>query len=124
MGAGRPGILICFGVASTFRVAAPLPDPPAPVQLKLYACAPGWLGVTATEPLVDWFPVHAPEAVQLVALVDDQVSVAAAPAITLAVLNVTETVGACTAGAAGPPVPPPQACNDPTTIVTIAAILQ
>jgi hypothetical protein len=44
-------------------------------------------------PLVDWPPVHPSEAVQLVALVDVQVSVEALPITTVVGLAVSVTVG-------------------------------
>ena len=48
----------------------------------------------ATEPLGASVPDHAPDAVQLVALVVDQVSVLALPLVTVLGLAVRETVGA------------------------------
>ena len=45
-------------------------------------------------PLVAFAPVHAPEAVQLVALVLDHVRVEALPAVTVVGLAVRATVGA------------------------------
>jgi hypothetical protein len=50
-------------------------------------------GVSAAVPLVASLPLHDPLAVQLVALVEDQVSVELAPRIMLVGLAVSVTVG-------------------------------
>lgn len=69
--------------------------PPVPVQINVK------LVVAASEPvevlpLVAWLPLHPPEAVQVVALVELQVSVEAPPIGTLFGLAVRVTVGAGT----------------------------
>jgi len=73
------------------------------------------VAVTLVEPEVAWVPLHAPDAVQLVASVDDQVSVLLAPAATVAGLALMDTVGAgvtTTGGVAPlPEEPPPQAAS-------------
>ena len=50
------------------------------------------------DPLVDMLPDQPPDAVQVVALVDDQVSVELAPLVTVLGLAVNLTVGAGAAG--------------------------
>lgn len=67
-----------------------VPPPPAHVRVKSVAAlnAPvDWL------PLVALLPLQPPEAVQLVALVELQFSVAALPATTLVELAVNDNVG-------------------------------
>jgi hypothetical protein len=92
----------------TVTVAAALPVPPAPVQARVNVL------VIVSAPL-DWLPeivlvpVHAPEATQDVASVDDQVRVEELPLATDVGLAVRDTVG--TAGvtvtvAEALPVPP------------------
>jgi len=67
--------------------------PVAPVQFSEYVVVAE--GVTLSEPEVAWVPVQpvAPEAVQLVALVVDQVSIDELPATTLAGVAANVTVG-------------------------------
>jgi hypothetical protein len=62
-----------------FTTLVPLAPLPAPEQLRLYAAVPAALGVTLKVPLVFWVPLQAPLAVQEVAFVDDQLSVALWP---------------------------------------------
>jgi hypothetical protein len=50
-------------------------------------------GVSVAVPLVDSLPLHDPLAVQLVAFVEDQVSIELAPTVMLVGLAVTVTVG-------------------------------
>ena len=77
----------------TVTVAAALPVPPAPVQARVNVL------VIVSAPL-DWLPeivlvpVHAPEATQEVASVEDQVRVEDAPLVADAGLAVSDTVGA------------------------------
>src|SRR5258706_10011677 len=77
----------------TVTVAEALPDPPGPVQER------GNVPVLVRAPL-DWLPevvlvpVHAPEATQDVASVEDQLRVEDAPLATDAGLAVSDTVGA------------------------------
>jgi hypothetical protein len=65
--------------------------PAAPVQAKVYVLDDVNAPVDC-EPAVDLAPLHAPLAVQLVALVDDHVSMLVPPAATLVGLAVNETV--------------------------------
>ncbi len=69
-----------------------LPLPPAPVQVRVYVVLV--VGETDWVPEVAFVPVQPPEAVQLVALVDDQVSVDDCPDVTEVGEAVRETVGA------------------------------
>jgi hypothetical protein len=88
------------GRGSTVTVAEALALPPEPVQvrenvLELVNAPLDWL------PEVALLPVHAPDAVQEVALVDDQVSVEDAPLATEVGFAASETVG--TGGGGGMP---------------------
>ena len=65
---------------------------------------PAAAGVSAAEPLVFWVPLHAPLAVQDVALVELQVKVVLLPSVTLLGEAVTLTVGAAAFGALPPPL--------------------
>ena len=58
-----------------------LPLGPAQVSVKVEIDE---IGPVPAVPLVGWTPLHAPLAVQLVALVDDHVSVDEAPLVTMA----------------------------------------
>ena len=87
VGAGGGG-----GMPDTMTVTEALVLPPGPVQVRekllLALSAPvDWL------PEVVLLPDHAPEAVQEVALVDDQVSVEDAPLATEVGFAVSDTVG-------------------------------
>jgi hypothetical protein len=62
-----------------FATLVPLAPLSAPEQLSMYAEVPAELGVTCKVPLVFWVPLQAPLAVQDVAFVDDQVSMALWP---------------------------------------------
>ena len=62
----------------TVTVADCEADPPAPVQVSVYLVVAESAGVAA-EPLTGSEPLHPPEAVQEVALVDDQLKVEVAP---------------------------------------------
>jgi hypothetical protein len=85
-------------------------EPPAPVQAKVYLVAVVSFAVLC-EPIVACVPLQPPEAVHEVALVDDQLSIDAAPLVTVLGAAarvtdgagvVTETVADC---AALPPAP-------------------
>jgi hypothetical protein len=94
----------------TVNVAAPLPVPPAPVQLNEYCGEPVAVGVTVAVPLVAFVPVHAPLAVHDVAFVLDHVSVEDWPSAIDVGLSETVAVGTgvVTVSVAAPlPVPPP-----------------
>jgi hypothetical protein len=69
------------------------PVPPAPVQLNMNVL-PVVSALVESEPEVASAPDHAPLAVQLVALVDDQVRVLEPPLVTLVGLALIVTVGA------------------------------
>lgn len=64
----------------TVTVADCAAEPPAPVQVSVYLVVAESAGVAA-EPLVGSEPLHPPEAVQEVALVEDQVKVDVAPVL-------------------------------------------
>jgi hypothetical protein len=53
-----------------------LPAPEAPEHVRVNVLLPAPLGVTDSVPLVACVPLHPPLALQVLALVDDQVSVA------------------------------------------------
>lgn len=72
------------------------------MQLKVYVTFPAAVGVTGCVPLVFCVPVHPPLAVQLLALVVDQVKAALWPNVI--VVGATENV---TVGASGGPMLPP-----------------
>lgn len=69
------GVQTCCGRADT--VTELLVVPPGPVQDKVYVRFAVKFPVLC-EPEIAFAPVHPPEAVQLVALVDDHVSIAEA----------------------------------------------
>jgi hypothetical protein len=98
----------------TVTVAEPLPIPPAPVQarvnvLVLVSASLGWL------PEIVLVLVHAPEAAQAVASVEDQLRVEDSPLVTDCGLAAIDTVGAGggveAAGADSGWSAPPQAAN-------------
>jgi len=66
--------------------------PPAPVHERLKVDVAG-KGPVDSDPPVARLPLHAPDAVQPVALVDDHVSVADPPTVTDVGLAVSDTVG-------------------------------
>jgi len=68
-------------------------EPPAPVQVSVYVVVAVSVAV-ANEPLTGSEPLQPPEAVQEVALVEDQVSVDAAPLLTVLGLAARVTAGA------------------------------
>lgn len=67
--------------------------PPGPVQLSVNVDVESIAAVVVL-PLVACGPLHAPDAVQVAALVDDHVRVAASPLETTPGLEVIDTVGA------------------------------
>ena len=96
------------GVTDTVADCAALPPAPVQVNVKVELALRAPLGA---EPLVVLLPLHAPDAVQAVALVEDQVNVALLPlmtvlgfadSVTVGTGCVTDTVADC---AALPPVP-------------------
>ena len=74
-------------------------EPPAPVQVRVIVA--GLLRENVSEPLVALEPDQPPEAVQLLASVDDHVSVMFSPFLRLVGLVFSVTVGAVVAGGAG-----------------------
>ena len=70
-----------------------LPEPPAPVQVKVKLLLEFVSGAVLAEPEVARVPLQAPVAVQEVASVDDQLRLAAAPLATLVGLALRLTVG-------------------------------
>ncbi len=84
-------------------VALAVPLPPLPVQVRVKVAALVSAPVDSL-PAVARVPLQAPLAVQEVAWVEDQVSVVAAPLVTLPTAAVRVTLGG---GAGVPPLPPP-----------------
>jgi hypothetical protein len=70
-----------------------LPDPPAPVQIKVYVWTPAVVGATLVLPLLACVPLQAPLAAHDVALVLDHVNVALPPTAILDGVATNETVG-------------------------------
>ena len=66
----------------------------APEQVSVYEAVPAAVGVTVSVPLVGCVPLQAPLAVQDVAFVEDQVSVALCPSVIDVGLIERVTVGA------------------------------
>ncbi len=87
-------VRVMVGAPATATVAAALSLPPVPEQVRLYVVLP--VGETLCVPLVLLAPVHPPLAVQLVALVVDQVRVLLWPVAMVSGLAVSVTVGAGT----------------------------
>jgi hypothetical protein len=81
------------GGADTDTVTDCDAEPPVPVQVSVYLVAAVRADVF-WEPLVASLPLHPPEAVQEVALVDDQVNVDVAPLVTVLGLAAKVTAGA------------------------------
>jgi hypothetical protein len=77
----------------TVTVAVALPVPPSPLQLNVNELFAAVRAPVLAEPLVARPPDQAPEAVQLVAFVDDHVSELLPPLLTLVGLAVKATVG-------------------------------
>jgi hypothetical protein len=93
------------GAAETVTVADCVAEPPAPVHVSVNFVAAVRADVDI-EPLIARLPPQPPDAIQDVALVDDQVNVDAAPLLTVLGLaerltagaaRVTETVAVCVA---------------------------
>ena len=81
------------GGAETLIVADCDAKPPAPVQVRINFVVAVRAGVVC-EPADDSEPLQPPEAVQAVALVDDQLSAEVAPLLTVAGFAVRVTAGA------------------------------
>jgi hypothetical protein len=104
-------LIVALGVGAETETVTDWPaEPPGPVQVSVYLVV-AVSGEVVCEPLVASVPVQPPDAVQAVALVEDQVSEAVAPLFTVLGLAekvtagagvVTETVAVCSAL---PPLP-------------------
>lgn len=96
---------------TTVAVLVAEAEPPAPAQDKLNVVVPV-SGPEDSLPLVAFWPVQPPDAVQFVALIDDQVIRVAADALTVEGFTATVTLGPGAIGGieAGDP-PPPQAVS-------------
>ncbi|OGM78607.1 hypothetical protein A2197_02860 [Candidatus Woesebacteria bacterium RIFOXYA1_FULL_48_16] len=77
--------------AVTLTVVDWLAVPPVPVQVNVYIVVA--VGETVCDPEVAFVPDHAPDAVQTVALAEDQERVEALPEVTEVGLAEIETVG-------------------------------
>jgi hypothetical protein len=84
-------LTVGLGMIVTLAVAAIVP--PEPVQASVYVAAAVMIAGVSV-PLIARPPDHPPDAVQLEALVEDQVSVVAVPLITLVGVAARLTVGA------------------------------
>lgn len=85
-----------FGVV-TFTDTVPVAAPPLPVHVRLYVALADSAPVDC-EPDVDLVPDQSPEAVQVVALVEDQLKLDEPPELTFVGLALSETVGGCRVG--------------------------
>lgn len=92
------GVAVRFSVGSgvgavTVTVTSLEADPPAPLQVNVNVVV--WLSAAVIcDPLIAFAPVHPPLAEQLVALVEDQVSVDVPPCAICTGFADSETVGA------------------------------
>ena len=82
-------VAACVTVTVTFSLA----EPPVPVQVRVYV-VDAWRAAVDDEPLVPRVPDQPPDAVQEVALVEDQVSVDLPPLATLVGLALNVMLGA------------------------------
>jgi hypothetical protein len=90
---GLAAIETLGGAADTVTVADCDAEPPAPVQVRVNFVVAVSVGVVS-EPAVASEPLQPPEAVQAVALVDDQVRADVAPLFTVVGFAVKVTAGA------------------------------
>jgi hypothetical protein len=81
------------GGAETLTVADCAAEPPVPVQVRVNFVVAVRAGVVC-EPAVASEPLQPPDAVQAVALVDDQVNAEVAPLLTVGGVAVRVTAGA------------------------------
>lgn len=88
-----PGSTLSEEAGLIVRVAARVVVPPLPVQARPKVNVPGGVGVKLWEPAVGRAPLQAPLAVQPVAFVDDQLTVAVCPITMLAGSTVMVTAG-------------------------------
>jgi hypothetical protein len=84
--------------ADTLTVTDRLALPPEPVQVSVYVVV-ALSALVLQLPLVDSLPVHPPEALQLVALLEDQLSMEVDPLLTVVGVADKATVGAGATGA-------------------------
>ena len=77
----------------TSRAAVATKPPPGPLQVRVYVAVPAALGVTIVVPLVFCAPLQPLLAAQLVAFVDDQLSVALCPSVMEVGITEIFTVG-------------------------------
>jgi hypothetical protein len=94
------------GVASVTVVLADTGAPPLLLQASAYVVA-AEIGPTCWVPEVAREPLHPFEAVQVVAFVEDQLSVTVPPGPTVFGVADSVTVGVATGGGLLPPPPPP-----------------
>ncbi len=110
VGAAHARVAVPVVACVTLTVVLCDAEPPAPVQTKVYLVAAVSAAVRC-EPLIGSLPLQPPEAVHVVALFDDQLSVDAAPLVTVlgAAVRVTDGAGVVTETvadcAALPPAP-------------------
>jgi hypothetical protein len=117
-------------VAETVTAAEAVAEPPAPVQASVYVDTPVPAGEMFWVPVVASLPLHAPLAVQAVALALDHVNVALPPAVRWVGDAASVTVGTGTdlvedtdvlPADAGPSSPPPHALRAALTLSTSSA---
>jgi hypothetical protein len=125
-GGGGGGVVTAVTVTVVLAAAGVVPLAPEQVNVNVLVALNA---AVTTLPPVDCAPLHAPVAVQAVALVEDQVSVVVPPVVTLVGLALSETVGEDAGGvdAGGvleePPEfpPPPQAASSRPALSTVPA---
>jgi hypothetical protein len=128
VGAAGGGGGVVAAVTVTVVLAAAGVVPLAPEQVNVNVLVALNAAVT-TLPPVDCAPLHPPDAVHAVALVEDQVSVEVPPVVTLVGLALNDTVGADAGGVdeggvlEDPPEfpPPPQALSSRPALSAAAA---
>jgi hypothetical protein len=109
---GGGGVVPAVTVTVALAAAGVVPLAPEQVNVKVPVALSA---AVTTLPPVDCAPLQAPDAVQAVALVEDQVSVVVPPVVTLVGLALSETVGAAAGGVdeggvleEPPELPPPE----------------
>jgi hypothetical protein len=130
-GGGGGGVVPAVTVTVALAAAGVVPLAPEQVNVNVLVALNAAL---TTLPPVDCAPLHAPDAVHAVALLEDQVSVVVPPVVTLVGLALSETVGEDAGGvdAGGvdtggaleePPEfpPPPQAASNRPALSTVPA---
>jgi hypothetical protein len=89
-GGGGGGVVTAVTVTVVLAAAGVVPLAPEQVNVNVLVALNA---AVITLPPVDCAPLHAPDAVHAVALVEDQVSVVVPPVVTLVGLALSETVG-------------------------------